>query len=207
MRFPAVKLGLLGVIIAILALGYVVKSCQRPSDPSEKIPPATQRTIDSLTRTKPAFDSVADSLRVRIIHDTVQSVQLQEAAARSATRARDAQARADALAEAAHVAQDSTAAWRRAYEARTAEAVALRETVRNDSLAIGREVDARRALALAYGADTLRRVAIERVNADLSAVIERLDVPCRIVGPIPCPSRTTTAVLSAIGGAVAGRKL
>jgi hypothetical protein len=199
---PWITIG--GVVIIIVLAGYVMKSCQHPSGPGAKIPVATQRTLDSLDITRPAFTRATDSIITLVIHDTVQSTQFQAAARRAAQSASVAQRRADSLASDAATAHDSATAWHSAYAARTEEASQLRVVIANDSAALAREISARQHLATLYGADTLRRIAIEKVNSDLRSAIARLEQPCRLIGPIRCPSRITVAVLAGVGGAVAG---
>lgn len=204
MTRKALPYAVLMVAVIALAIGYLFKSCSR--DPGEKIPARVTKTIDSLDRTAPGFDSSQKANITRVIHDTIQSTHFQEAARNAEGRARLAQSRADSMALVASTAADSATAWRGAYEARTREAEELRVSVAQKDSALARERGALLHLSDAYRADTLRRIAIESVNRDLRIAIARLEVPCRIIGPLRCPSRTTTAVLSAITGAAVGSR-
>lgn len=195
-------LGLGGVVAVVLGLAWFFASC-RP-EPQDKIPPEVARRIDSMDVTRPAFDSTQAAGRSAVARDTVFATVFKVRADTSARVAARARITADSLAEIARVKDSSATAWKAAYEARTEEATEWRATAfRNDS-AYRSERSARLGLAALYGADTLRRQATERINADLRRAIDRLEVPCRIVGPIPCPSRTVTMVLAGVGGAFAG---
>ena len=195
-------LGIAGVVAAIFAVGYLVKGWGGSSAP--KIDPKTQHSIDSLTVTKPAFDSTQKAAAQRVAHDTIVTIIHDKASNVALAAARTAQARADSLATEASRAADSATAWHRAYDARTTEATGLRVAVAEKDSALTSERDARITLARTYGADTLRRIAIERVNRGLQDDIAKLEQPCHIVGPIGCPSRTTTGVIAALLGAGAG---
>jgi hypothetical protein len=192
--------GLAAVIIAALAFGYMMKSCARPNGP-EKLPPAIASTIDSLDRTKPDFTHKQDSIRTVVVRDTVASERYKAAARRLEVTAVAQGARADSLARLAGQQNDSAAAWRTAYDARTLEASQLRSTVSQLDSAFQSEKNARQSLAVAYGADTLRRIAVEQLNAGLRKAVDDLERPCRFARFISCPSRTTTGVVSAIVGA------
>lgn len=196
----AAALGIAGVVVAILAIGYAMKSCQG-SDNTPKIPPKVQKTIDSLDNTKKSFEQTQDSIRHVVVYDTVKATVYAAAATRAKAAAENAQRRADSLAIAAGTAVDSATAWHKAYDARTAEAVGLRvEAAKSDS-AYRSERDARLNLSTLYGADTLRRVALDNLNRDLRKTIDDLERPCKVLKYISCPSRTTTGVISALAGA------
>jgi hypothetical protein len=204
MTRKALPYAVLMVAVIALAIGYLFKSCQR--DPGEKIPAHTAKTIDSLDRTARGFDSSQKIIITRVVHDTVQSNRLQETARSAEGRARVAQSRADSLARVASTSADSATAWRGAYEARSREAEELRVSVIQKDSALVHERSALLHLSEAYGADTLRRIAIESVNRDLRLAIERLEVPCRVIGPVRCPGRVAVAVASAIAGAAVGSR-
>lgn len=189
----------IGVIIITI---FALRSCH--TTPGPKIPERTQREIDSLANAKPAFEHVRDSIIRIVVHDTIRATIVDRAAERTRVVAAQAEHRADSLATMARAHTDSAILWRQAYDARTVEADTLRLAVAQKDSALRYERDARVGLSLLYGADTLRRVAVERVNADLVKAIKRLEQPCRIIGPIPCPSRTVTAIVVGSAAAVAG---
>lgn len=201
-------LGLSAILIGALVIGFMVKSCAR--EPGPKIPPKVQQSIDSLKITKPTFDSVARAGAATVARDTTRAKGYKTQATRTEITARGETVLADSLALVATRARSADSAalsWQSAYEARTREADAWHATaVRNDSAYLA-ERDARTQLAALYGADTLRRIATETVNTDLQKAIAKLQVPCRIIGPIPCPSRTATFVGSVVLGAVAARAI
>lgn len=200
--------GIATILAAVLGLAWVMKSCA--PEPAPKIPPKTQRAIDSLNMTKPNFDSMQVAGREQVARDTIRATGHKQEATRAEATANFAKLTADSLAEtAAKLASSDSAAlaWKDAYEARTREADAWHvAAVRNDS-AYRAERDARLVLTTIYEADTLRRHAVEAVNVELQKAIGKLQQPCRIVGPIPCPNRTVTMVGSVVLGAVAGAAL
>lgn len=190
----------MALIILALIVGYVFKSCHRNDDES-KIPPAIVKTIDSLDRTKPEFEQTQDSLRRAVSRDTVVAGRHKVAAKAFGDAADRTGARGDSLAGVARTALDSAAAWRKAYEERTRETVQLRMVIAETDSAYQSERSARITLSNAYGADTLRRIAVEKLNAGLRKTIDDLERPCKFARFISCPSRTTTGVVSAIVGA------
>lgn len=203
------RLALGGAALLAIGLGVLLafQSC-RDSDPGPKIPPAVERRIDSMAITKPAFDSTQAAGRAEVGKDTTAALLARVRAARVRDSALFAQRLADSLGAAAARAQTSDSAavaWMLAYEARSEEAARLR--VSNDSLesAYRSERSARLTLSVLYAKDTLRRNATEKINADLREAITRLERPCRIVGPIPCPNRTVSALLGAAAGAAAAK--
>lgn len=194
------KIPALLLIIGLLAGVLTVKSC-RPEAEAPKIPIETQVTIDSLRRTAEAFRRMADSSQRIIVYDTIRSVVIEKVAIATTKAGEKLGARADSIAA---VARDSSALWESAYRVRTMEADTLRLAVSQLDTALAFERAARRTLGQVYGADTLRRVAIEHVNADLQDAINHLQQPCKVIGPIPCPSRSVTMVLSLVAGAAVG---
>ncbi len=193
--------------VAVLLLVGAVWLWSRHKGNEPKIPIETQRTLDSLKETSWEFKHQKDSIIRVVVYDTVQAIRAETAARQARARAQTEQHRADSLAMVARTSTDSASTWRQAYEARTAEAVELRTTVAAKDSAYRFERDARQALSVLYGADTTRRIAIERVNADLVKAIARLEQPCRVIGPIPCPSRTASAILAGTLGAIAGNQV
>lgn len=202
MNTSLVKLGIVGVILGIIVLTLTLRGCH--VDPGPKIDPATQHSIDSLKITKPAFDSTQHAAAQAVARDTIVTVIHDRASNVTLTEARTAQARADALAIEAGRATDSATAWHRAYDERTIEAGKLRTSLAEKDSALTSERSALFRLSGAYAADTLRRLAIEKVNRGLVDDIAKLNQPCRVIGPIPCPSRTIVALASGVGGALLG---
>jgi hypothetical protein len=196
---------------ALLAIGLGVlltfQSC-RDTAPGPKIPSDVARRIDSMSITRPAFDSTQAAGRVTIIRDTSAALVARRAAARSDSMAKASERRADSLADVAREAKASDSAavgWMLAYEARTEEASALRISRDSARAAYASEHRALVTLGGLYAADTLRRSETDRINSDLRKAIDRLEKPCRVVGPIPCPNRIVSALLGAAAGAGAAR--
>lgn len=185
-----------GIAIAILAIGFVVKSCDDPSP--LKLPPAIVKTIDSLDTTKPAFDAEQDSLRKAVAGAAERAMRYKLAAEAFQGRTRAAEALADSLARVAQATNAPDSAWRKAYDARTVEAVGLRRQVALTDSAYRSEHAALMKLSIAYGADTLRRISVEKLNAGLRQTIEELERPCKFLKYVSCPSRTTTGVVSSL---------
>lgn len=203
------RLALGGAALLAIGLGVLLafQSC-RDSDPGPKIPPEVARRIDSMAITRPAFDSTQRAGRVEIIRDTTAAIVARRAAARSDSLAKLSEQRADSLAEVARDAKTSDSAavaWMLAYEARTEEASALRVSRDSARTAYASEHRALLTLSGLYAADTLRRTETERINRDLRTVISKLEKPCRIVGPIPCPNRTVSALLGVAAGVGAAK--
>lgn len=190
------------VVIAILGAGLAFKSCQKPT-PTDNLTPPEHKTIDSLKNTQPTFAKTQDSIIHIVVVDTQHAAVSRKAEIAAKASAARAEHRADSIAAIA----SSMADWKSAYDARTQETVGLKLAVQHADSIAADERDARIKLSTAYGADTLRRVAIEKLNVGLVKTIGELQRPCKIVGPIPCPSRTVTAVLSGIGGAIAGNRV
>lgn len=204
-KLAGVGLALVSIIAVALLLAWLFKSCQR--EPPPKIPVKTQRTIDSLQNTKTTFDSSQTAGKQKVARDTTRAVTHHAAAVQAEASANFSKLTADSLAvTAAHAktADSAAAAWKDAYDARTREAEQWHAAaVRNDS-AYQAERDARIAAVSLWAADTLRRHVTEQVNLDLRKAIDKLQQPCKIIGPIPCPSRTVTMVLSAAAAGTAG---
>jgi hypothetical protein len=194
--------GIVGVIAVIVAVVFGLRGCQ--SDQGPKIDPVTQRLIDSLKMTKRSFDSTQHAVAQAVGRDTVISIVHDRASAVQLAAAKAAASRADSLAIVARTSADSATAWHRAYDARTEEAGKLQNALAQKDSALTSERSAFFQLSGAYDRDTLRRIAIEKVNDGLKDDIAKLQQPCRIVGPIPCPSRTAVALLAGVGGALAG---
>lgn len=206
MKVPRLALGGAGLLAAGLGVVLAWQSCRGPDGP--KIPPEVSRRIDSMTVTRPVFDSTQAAGRVMVARDTTAALVAHMRAQHSRDSALLVSALADSLAEVAAralSADSAAAAWMLAYEARTEEAKRWRRSSDSLESAYQSERSARLTLSGLYGADTLRRIATERINADLRKAISKLEVPCRIVGPVPCPNRTVSALLGVVAGAAAAR--
>lgn len=204
-------LGLAGAFILVLLVAWALRSCQ--PTPPPKIPPKVQKSIDSLATTRPSFDSAAVAGRQEVARDTTRATGFKKQGTQAEATANFAKITADSLAASAartHASDSAAAAWKDAYDARTREAEAWHvAAVRNDS-AYQAERDARVRLAGLYAADTLRRIATEKVNGELQDAIKKLQVPCTVpgtFGKVPCPSRTVVMVGSAGLGLLAGKFL
>lgn len=190
------------VVTGALAAALVASHWPR-SEAGEKVPASIAKTADSLKVTRPAADNRRDSLVRSAAADTMRAVRaerLAKAARDSAERFRKA---ADSAAALARVYGDSAFLWRDAYENRTAEAGQLRTAL--DSAEAGNRAmtSAAASLRLAWlDADARRRQAEEVVIPGLERAIRQLDQPCRIVGPIKCPSRRVSFVAGAVGAVV-----
>lgn len=200
---------IIGVVAFLLVAGvaYILYLRFMPGEPTgSNFTPREQKVIDSLAKTQPAFDKTQDSIKTLIIHDTAESSRFEEAARRSQARAERFQARADSLALAAEITQDSASRWKMAYEARTQEAETLRQTVVEKDSALAKEKRAFTRLSVAYANDTLRRIAVEGLNRDLQETVKGLVKPCKI-GPLPCPPRKLIAATAfALGKISENRK-
>lgn len=205
MKIPSTARGLaIGGSAAIVVLVLVMIWYSHRTSTQPTIPPRTQRSIDSLSITRPTFDSLQAAGRLAVVHDTVVSVVYRTKVVQVLGHADSAHVRADSLATVAATATDSAAIrWHRAYDARTMEADSLRRAVALSDSAWQHERDAYTGMRLLYANDTLRRVATEKVNKDLVTAIGKLQQPCRLLPFIPCPSRLVTAIGAATIGAVA----
>jgi phytoene dehydrogenase-like protein len=195
MKIPASWL-VPAALIAALAVVLVLDRCA-PA-PRDKIPEKVARQGDSLRATAPEFRQRQDSALREIVRDTISVVLHTDRSAAAERRAAAARRQADSLAR-------TEAAWREAYDARTEEAGALGIALVEKDSAWRDERSARLRFQSLYAADTLRRVALESFSAGLQAAIKKLDAPCRLVGPIPCPDRRSSALLAGALGIAAGR--
>jgi hypothetical protein len=200
-KLAAITLSVPLTLLLALAVVMIFKTCGTGSPPGEKIPPPLQRSIDSLDRTGATFKKALDSLVRLVAIDTARAATYRAAERRAKAVADAAQHRADSLAAEAETNQQ----WRSAYDARTTEAVGLRKSLWLADSTADAERSARLTLSIAYHADTLRRLTIEKVNKGLRETVDRLEAPCRIVWRVPCPSRTTSAGLGVLSGVLGGR--
>lgn len=187
-----------GAIVALVALSFAF--CRPQPKP---VPPKEQKSIDSLTITKPTFDSTqhavtegAKKVITKIVHDSAAAV-----AARKI--ADDYRRIADSALAVARASHDTTSAAFVAAENATKEANQLRamnDTLRSD-LSIAKDTIA--ALVHQIKRDSTRQNATDDLNARLAADIRRGD-GCRLAWLLACPSRKATAVVSATIGFGAG---
>jgi hypothetical protein len=190
-------------IILVLWLGRCAPT------PGPKIDARTQALLDSLKATNAQYAARKDSIITLVRVDTVRAGAQDAAAERSRADAAAAGRVADSLAVAARTAataQDSATRWRAAYDARTRERDTLLVTVVRKDSAYRSERDAVTRLLTVHLDDSTRLAGTERVNAGLVKDIARLQQPCKLLGPIPCPNRTVTGLVSAGLGYLAGRK-
>lgn len=181
-----------------LALALVFSSCPRP-DP-DKVPAPVQKTVDSLEATRPAFDDRRDSTVRVVVIDTARARKAETVAKAATARAEGLRKEADSLAAQAVASADSALLWRQAYERRTAEADQLRTANAAADSALQAERSARVRLGQLFSESELRRRQAEEVAIPgLERAIAQLEKPCRILGPIPCPSRKVSFLAGAIG--------
>lgn len=187
------------VWILIAGLVVVLLMINWPSDDQPKIDPKLQRSLDSSEATRPDFLRRRDSLARIAVLDTLISVRQSERSDSLARVARRARARADSLARLG-------TEWRAAYEARTEEADSLALALVQKDSAWRSERSSRINFQRLAAEEEARRRSLETLNGGLRRTIASLERPCRLVGPIPCPNRLTSAVLSALAGYAAGRQ-
>lgn len=198
MRIQPTTAGLVA-IIAALAVALVFSSC--PKDPDEgKIPKALEKTADSLEATRPAADDRRDSVTRLVVIDTARARKAETVAKAATARAEGLRKEADQLAAQAVASADSALLWRRAYERRTEEADQLRTANAAADSALQAERSARLRVAQLFSdSEARRRTAEEVVIPGLRSAIAQLEKPCRILGPIPCPSRKAVLVIATVG--------
>lgn len=174
------------LFLVFFGVGIFVGQSRQPA----QVPATIIIKLDSIEQTRVEHRATIDSL-------TAVAQRLEGAAQQSAAAARASQEsairlghRADSLATVAQSASD----WREAYEARTIQVSELLETVRLkditiDTLERGLQIQRERADKL-----EMRNVALEDFNRQLA---KQLTQPreCRIIGPIPCPSRELSFAL------------
>jgi hypothetical protein len=192
------------VLVAVVGVFLFAKGCHRePSVPGDKLSPEAQQIIHALDSTAVTFQRQADSLRRVVVHDTVRAVVLRTSEAKSVASAASIERLADSLARVAKTADD----WHAAHDARKREVDTLKVALSRADSTADAERDARVKLGVLYGADTLRRISLERLTGDLRTTIDQLEKPCRILWKIGCPSRTTTAGAGVLLGLLGGRAL
>lgn len=183
---------------AVLAgLALLSLTCGKDDD-AGKIPAELERKADSLAASRPAFEERRDSVVQILVRDTLESRRLARAAKAARDSAEGSRLRADSIAALASSQRDSAALWRAAYDARTQEAEQLRRSLDSAQAARAAELLARAELTRLWGeAERRRQLAEETVIPGLRDAIARLEKPCRLLGPIPCPSRRASALAGA----------
>lgn len=188
---------LAGAAVLLAGLALLSLRCGG-DDEGGKIPPALERTADSLEAGRPAFEERRDSVVRVLVRDTLESRRLARAAQAARDSAEGSRQRADSIASLAASQRDSAALWRQAYEARSEEAGQLRRSLDSAQAAHSAELLARARLEQLWGeAERRRATAEEVVIPGLRQAIARLEKPCRLLGPIPCPSRRASALAGA----------
>jgi hypothetical protein len=177
---------------AIILLALALVLARHFTGATVKVPPALTTRVDSMRITAPSYAASQESL-------TVAASAAVATAARHAARATVHRANADRSAQRADTLARDTL-WRAAYEARTAEVVQLRDAFVAESLRADREVEARVLAERRADAAELRVAALTNLNNDVYRTLQRA-TECRVIGPIPCPSRTVVAVGGVIVGA------
>lgn len=202
------NLVVLYAIIAGLAFLLVASWLRRTQQPL--VDPATRALVDSLRRThqqdsitidlgqkrEATLTRAADSAiaRARAIETRATAVGARASATASAARSVDSSAKAGIA-----VARDSSARlWHAAYDQRTAEVDSLRR-----SIALREQADTNRTIA--RGIDTsavvdlrARLARTEQANRGLQAAIDRAKKRGKLFGIIPEPTRTQTAIVTAV---------
>lgn len=179
--------------------------------PAPLIPPDVQRELDSLRETRQRAEQTIDSLRTSAAEATARATTATGRAYRAEAVAHQHRGTADSLARdaAASGRRDQPMAqqvllWRTAYDARSAEAESLRASGAQKDTALEELRTAVDRLQQALAASEARRQRSEALNDQLAEALQRAQRGCRIVGPIPCPSRTVTGVVAFAAGVGAG---
>lgn len=201
------------LIVALLALLWVVH--RRP--PAPLIPPAVQKTLDSLRATKAHDDSTIEVLRAW--GDSARDL-----SGRAAERARTYEgaasrigSRADTLAAEARKSDptqpsgapvsvahaDSTAKlWEAAYRERTYERDTLLLALKQQKQATLDAQVAADKFRLGLDESEHRRDALEGLNAGLADALTKANRGCRVLW-MKCPSREAAAITGVIVGGIA----
>lgn len=207
------NVALLWLLIAcLLALLWVVHR----RTPPPLIPPAVQKTLDSLRATKEADDSTIAALRA-----WADSALTRGDSARSRARVYEGAAarigaKADTYANEARKSDpaqspgtehsvahaDSVARlWKMAYEERTYERDTLLKALKEQKDAtLGAEVAADK-YRTALGYSETRRAALETLNTGLAEALTKAERGCRVLW-MKCPSREAAAITGVIVGGI-----
>ena len=180
---------LLGAGIFLLAWAFY--TCGRRGEvPEEKLPPDVVHRIDSLAATATAFRTRAESLATVIKHDTIRVARIVTRTDTLLQRVTVTERSADSLA--------ALREWESAFRTERSVNDTLHTVIDSLQTAVSIERNAVDVFRGLYVADTLRRSAVEKVNTDLQQAVARLERPCKILGPVPCPSRTVTFIATAL---------
>lgn len=178
-------------IVTVAALSYLRPKPIAPNAAN------IQRTDDSLSSARDTLQTnLIQSARERAVSARAQIASAnREAASRALAAA--AKRRADSLAILARASDSTSTLWRMAYDERDAEVKALAA----DTVELRAQKDSlvQDTLRLRHDLDDVQKyvIGVERFNGTLKADLERV-TECRIVGPIPCPSRTQTMAGTAL---------
>lgn len=193
MKIQPTTAGLVAIIVA-LAGALVFTSCPRP-DPAEKIPVEIRKASDSLKATRPEAEHRRDSVLRVVAVDTARAVRAERLARAAKDSAEGFRKRADSTATQARLYGDSAFLWRSAYENRTEEADQLRTALSSSDSALQARTAAGANLRLLWlDSEARRRKAEEVVIPGFERAIAQLEQPCRILGPIRCPSRKAVLI-------------
>lgn len=164
----------------------------------------TKPSIAKMNKTEDSLSSARDTLQTNLIQSAEERrlsalAQLESKKREAVIRARAdaANRRADSLAVLALATDSTMSLWRMAYVARDSEAKALAaDTV---ELRLQKDSLVADTLRLRHDLDNVQKYVsgVERFNADLKHDLLVIN-ECRIVGPIPCPSRTATMATTAL---------
>lgn len=170
---------------------------RRVTHPSESMRPETRDTLTVLKATKTA-DSVAHASLIAKAETLSVVARHHEAAGRVLVQQgeRDAMT-GDSLAKLAAIAktaEDSAAAWQRAYRAESLSVSKLKLAHVQDSLALFNERARGDSIQRADSINTTRLARVERANVMLQQDIVNAN-KCFVVFHVPCPSRTVSAGL------------
>lgn len=204
--------------VALIVLMFVIV---RGAPVEPLIPPAMQRTIDSLRATHATDSLHIDSLvRAATEAQALASRATERARALEAASARSG-ARADTLAAEArrndptaigavgvvNAASDTIARlWRAAYDARTAERDTLASALHVSQQAYAEEHAAAEHLRAGLADSEARAAALDALNSGLITQLASAERRCRFL-IFPCPSRTSVAIAGATLGAVGATAL
>lgn len=189
------------LLIALLLLAIVIGSVATCQYRKKGVSEQSQKTIDSLAATQPAFDSTQlVSRRTEATH-VATALTHQTTVTRATSAANRERISADSLARVAITAVNDAIKWRDAYFARTREADSLRvalgaATGRADEERAARmEADRRASL------DSSRNVALQKLALGLERDANKA-ANCRVALVLPCITRTQAFVGGAVLGAV-----
>jgi hypothetical protein len=201
-------ISVVGLVIIALAVALVMSQCRSPEKP--KIPPQDQAALDKQASTLPAFNKTQDSGNVIIKHDTIFAKATNASANQSKANAAKLEAAADSIARLAVLATtaaDSARKYHQAFDERGLAIDSLHTAIVKKDSAIQYWHDAFTGKQFLYTADSARRVAAEDLTGRLKKDIDKLQQPCKVIGPIPCPSRIVASTLSGIAGVLAGHAI